>query len=101
MTRIAMLLLIPAAMLAGCAGQAARTNALAPSIVSHWDGPLGVKAEAELGIRARGNPTAAAALGVPHESAGVLQQRRDFLAEWDRNVHLLTGPQTAAPAAPR
>lgn len=86
---------LAAAMLAGCAGQAARTNALAPSIVSHWDGPLGVKAEAELGIRARGNPTAAAALGVPHESAGVLQQRRDFLAEWDRNVHLLTKPADA------
>lgn len=99
--RSAMILLIPIAMIAGCAGQAARTNALAPSVVSHWDGPLGVKAEAELGIRARGNAAAAAALGVPFESEGVLKQRRDFLAEWDRNVHLLTGPQPAAPAVPR
>ena len=81
---LVVLLLCCSAVLCGCAGSTARTAALRP-LAANWPAVL---EDAELGVRARGDAMAAQVLGVPHESAAVLKQRRDFLAEYGRTLHL-------------
>jgi len=79
----ALLMAIAASALAGCAGDSARVNALGPAIGSVWPA---IRDDADLGIRARGNPAAAAALGVSVEGPGVSESRRNRLQQFDAAV---------------
>lgn len=86
--RSLMLIVAAAAVAAGgCAGDAARVNALGPAMAEAW--PL-VRESAELGVRARTNPVAAAALGVHHwdaEPEGPADQRRQTIEKFEEAVN--------------
>lgn len=72
--------------LGGCAGDAARVNALAPLVANTWPH---VMEEAQLGIAARSNAAAARALGLAPESGEVGLQRQVFVQEFDRALRVL------------
>lgn len=71
----------------GCAGDAARNNVLGPTMAQTWPG---VKEDAELGVKARTNPAAAAALNVAPISEGVAASHRERLNRFDEAVTTFT-----------
>lgn len=82
------LLLLPALLtLAGCA-DSARVHAVSPAITASWPS---VQEDANLGIQARSNAAAAAALNVPLISAGVAASRAERVRQFDAAVAALVG----------
>lgn len=86
--------LLPAIVLAaagmalvGCAGEAARTNVLGPTMAATWPG---VKEDAELGLAARQNAQASQALGVQAISPGVAASRQERINQFDAAVRTFT-----------
>ncbi len=73
--------------LVGCAGEAARTNVLGPTMLATWPG---VKEDAELGLAARQNAQAAQALNVQVISPGVAASRQERINQFDAAVRTFT-----------
>jgi hypothetical protein len=77
-------------LIGGCAGDSARVRAVGPAMAAAWPS---VKADAELGARARGNSPAAAAMGVELEAPGVAELRLERVRQFDDAVGVLTAPR--------
>jgi hypothetical protein len=63
----------------GCAGDTARVRALGPAMAQSWPA---VNEDAQLGVRARENPAAAAALNVEAVDPVVADMRRERLKQF-------------------
>jgi len=87
--RLSIVLLACAGMasLVGCAGEAARTNVLGPTMLATWPG---VKEDAELGLAARQNAQCIQALGIPVISSGVAASRQERINQFDAAVRTFT-----------
>lgn len=75
------------ASVTGCAGSSARNNVLGPAMAATWPG---VSEDAMLGVSARENPAAAAALGITAVSPGVADSRRERIRQFDAAVNTFT-----------
>lgn len=74
--------------LAGCAGEAARTNVLGPTMLATWPG---VKEDAELGLAARQNAQCVQALNLQAISPGVAASRQERINQFDAAVQTFAG----------
>jgi hypothetical protein len=92
-----LLIVLPLILLTGCAGDAARVSALGPAMELAWPG---VQEDALLGIRARTNAKAAAALNVEKESDGVADSRRGRVNAMANAVRALNGDSGIAEPTP-
>jgi len=84
---IVMLACAGMASLGGCAGEAARTSVLGPTMAATWPG---VKEDAELGLAARQNAQCIQALGIPVISPGVAASRQERINQFDAAVRTFT-----------